>query len=103
MIESDATGFLGLVAAMAVTVYLTRAGGYWLIGRVTIGPVLRRMLNALPGAVISATIAPVLVQGGLRALIAMLAAGAVMYFLRRDFAAVAAGVAVAAGAFALGL
>jgi hypothetical protein len=33
----------------------------------------------------------------------MLAAGAVMYVVRRDFAAVAAGVAVAAGAFALGL
>jgi uncharacterized membrane protein len=57
MIESDATGFLALVAAMAATVYLTRAGGYWLIGRITLGPVLRRMLNALPGAVIAATIA----------------------------------------------
>jgi uncharacterized membrane protein len=103
MIESDPKGFVLLLAAMTVTVYLTRAGGYWLIGRVTIGPRLRRMLNALPGAVIASTIAPILVQGGVRALLSMLAAATVMYFLRRDFAAVAAGVAVAAGAFAFGL
>jgi uncharacterized membrane protein len=88
---------------MIGAVYLTRAGGYWLIGRVTIGHRLQRVLNALPGAVIAATIAPVLVQGGLRAASAMLVAAAVMYFWRRDFAAVAAGVAAAAGAFALGL
>jgi uncharacterized membrane protein len=61
------------------------------------------MMNALPGAVIAATIAPVLVQGGLRALLAMLAAAVTMYLWRKDFAAVAAGVAVAAGAFALQL
>lgn len=103
MIESDPKGFLLLVAAMTCTVYLTRAGGYWLIGRVTIGPRLRRMLDALPGAVIAATIAPILVQGGLRAVLAMFAAAAVMYLCRNDFAAVAAGVAAAAGAFALGL
>jgi uncharacterized membrane protein len=103
MIESDPKGFLALLAAMIVTVYLTRAGGYWLIGRVTIGPRLQRMLNALPGAVIAATIAPILVQGGLRAALAMLAAAVVMYLWRRDFAAVAAGAAAAAGAFALGL
>ena len=103
MIEKDAFGFFALLAAMAATVYLTRAGGYWLIGRVTIGPRLRRMLNALPGAVIAATIAPVLVQGGLRAFMAMLSAGVVMYLWRNDFAAVLAGVAAAAGAFALGL
>ena len=49
------------IAAMTVAVYLTRAGGYWLIGRVTIGPRLRKMLDALPGAIIAATIAPLLV------------------------------------------
>jgi uncharacterized membrane protein len=103
MIESDPKAYIALLAAMTLAVYLTRAGGYWLIGRVTIGPRLRRMLNALPGAVIAATIAPILAQGGLRAALAMLAAGAVMYLWRNDFAAVAAGAAAAAGAFALGL
>ncbi len=103
MIESDPKGYITLLAAMTLAVYLTRAGGYWLIGRVTIGPRLRRMLNALPGAVIAATIAPILAQGGLRAALAMLAASTVMYLWRNDFAAVAAGAAAAAGAFALGL
>lgn len=103
MIESDPKAYIALLAAMTLTVYLTRAGGYWLIGRVTIGLRLRRMLNALPGAVIAATIAPILVQGGLRAALAMVAAGTVMYLWRNDFAAVAVGAAAAAGAFALGL
>ncbi len=103
MIEHDPVGFFILLAAMTVTVYLTRAGGYWLIGRVTIGPRLRRMLDALPGAIIASTIAPILVQGGLRAVLAMGAAAAVMVLMRNDFAAVLTGVAVAAGAFALGL
>jgi len=103
MIESDPKGYIALLAAMTVAVYLTRAGGYWLIGRVTIGPRLQRMLNSLPGAVIAATVAPILVQGGLRAALAMVVAAAVMYFWRKDFAAVAAGAAAAAACFALGL
>jgi uncharacterized membrane protein len=104
MIESDPLGFAAALAAMTVTVYLSRAGGYWLIGRVTIGPRLRRMLDALPGAVIAASVAPILLHGGgLRAGLSMLAAAATMMVLRNDFAAVLAGVAVAAGAFAFGL
>lgn len=103
MIESDPKSYFLLLAAMTCAVYLTRAGGYWLMGRVTIGPRIRRMLDALPGAVIAATIAPILVQGGLRAAAAMLAAATVMYIWRKDFAAVAAGAAAAAAAFSLGL
>jgi uncharacterized membrane protein len=103
MIESDPKSYIALLAAMTCAVYLTRAGGYWLMGRVTIGPRIRRMLNALPGAVIAATIAPILVQGGVRAALAMLAAGVVMYIWRKDFAAVAAGAAAAAAAFSFGL
>lgn len=99
---TETFGFAAVVLAMSVTVYLTRAGGYWLIGRVTIGPRLRRMLDALPGAIIAASVAPILVHGGLRAVLAMLAAAAAMVVVRNDFAAVLAGVAVAAGAFALG-
>lgn len=103
MIESDPIGFIAVLAAMTITVYLTRAGGYWLMGRVTIGPRLRRMLDALPGAVIAATVAPILLHGGIRAVLAMLAAAAIMFVVRNDFAAVLTGVAVAAAAFAVGL
>lgn len=92
-----------VILAMAVAVYLTRAGGYWLIGRFTIGPRVRRALDTLPGAVIVATIAPVLVHGGVSGLVAVAAAGLTMIFVRRDFAAVVAGVAVAAAVRAVGL
>lgn len=93
MSERDPLGWFAVVAAMTVAVYITRAGGYWLIGRVTIGP---RLLDALPGAVIAATIAPLLVHGGLSGLCAVSAALIAMIGLRNDFAAVAAGLGAAA-------
>jgi uncharacterized membrane protein len=37
MSERDPLGWFLVIAAMTVTVYVTRAGGYWLIGRVAIG------------------------------------------------------------------
>jgi uncharacterized membrane protein len=96
MSERDPLGFAVVILVMMVVVYLTRAGGYWLIGRVTIGPRLRKMLDALPGAIIAATIAPLLLHGGLSALCAVGAALAAMILLRNDFAAVAAGLGTAA-------
>lgn len=102
MSERDPLGFIAIVAAMAAAVYLTRAGGFWLIGRVPIGPRLRRMLDALPGAIIAATVAPLLAHGGISALIAALAALAAMIVVRNDFAAVLAGVGAAALARAAG-
>jgi uncharacterized membrane protein len=96
MSERDPFGFAVALLVMALVVYLTRAGGYWLIGRVTIGPRLRKMLDALPGAIIAATIAPLLVHGGFSALGAVVAAFTAMMLLRNDFAAVAAGLGTAA-------
>jgi len=92
-----------MVAAMAAAVVLCRLGGYWLIGRFTIGPRLRKMLNALPGAVIASTIAPILVTGGVCAWLALALAALTMIVVRNDFAALAAGVVVAAVARASGL
>ncbi len=103
MIEKDAFGFLIVIALMTVVVYLTRISGYWLIGRFVIGPRLRRMLDALPGAIIAATVAPALVQGGPRAFLAVTVTVLVMIVVRKDFFAVLAGVVVAAAAFAYGL
>ena len=103
MIASDPAGFFALLAGMMLVVYLTRAGGFWLIGRVTIGRRLQRVLQAMPGAVIAATVAPILLHGGLSAWLAVAAAAAAMLAVRNDFAAVVAGVAVAAAARAAGL
>jgi uncharacterized membrane protein len=89
-------GVLLAILAMAAATYPMRAGGYWLMGRVPLTPRVRRMLEASPGAVIVATILPIIVREGVPAALAVLAGGAVMLVWRRDYLAVAAGMAVAA-------
>jgi uncharacterized membrane protein len=66
------------------------------MGHVPLTRRVRKMLEASPGAVIVATILPILMQEGVPAALAILAAGAAMYLFRRDYIAVAAGMAVAA-------
>ena len=96
MNSHDPLGYAIVIVVMTVVVYITRAGGFWLIGRVKIGPQLARMLDALPGAIIAATIAPLLLRGGVSAFCAVGVALFVMIVVRKDFAAVAAGLATAA-------
>jgi uncharacterized membrane protein len=38
MIDRDPLGFAAILLAMLVAVYITRAGGFWLMGRFPIGP-----------------------------------------------------------------
>jgi len=101
--QHDPLGFAAMLAAMTAAVIVSRVGGYWLLGRFTLGPRLLRMLDALPGAVIASTTAPILITGGVSGWLALIAAGATMVLARNDFAAVLAGVAIAAGARASGL
>lgn len=103
MIERDALGFAAILLAMLAAVYISRAGGFWLMGRFPIGPRLRRVLDAMPGAVIAATVAPIFVTGGISAWLAVATAAVTMIVLRNDFAALVAGVAVAAAVRAAGL
>lgn len=103
MIENDPLGFIAILAAMTLSVFVMRAGGFWLIGHFTLGPRVHRMLDALPGAVIAATVAPILITGGVSAWLAVGAATGAMIATRNDFAAVLAGVAAAALARAAGL
>lgn len=94
----DAASYAVLLAilAMAGATYAMRAGGYWLMGYVTLTPRIRRMLEASPGAVIVATVLPIVAREGLPAAAAIVAGGVVMLLWRRDYLAVAAGMAVAA-------
>jgi uncharacterized membrane protein len=85
------------ILAMAAATYPMRVGGFWIMGRVPLTPRVRRMLEASPGAVIVATILPIIVRDGAPAAIAVLAGGAVMLVWRRDYLAVAAGMVAAAG------
>ena len=96
MIASEPLRFMAVVLAMALAAYATRIGGYWLIGRIPLSRRLLRMLDALPGAVIAAIMLPTLIKGGPSAVLAVAAAMTTMVLVRNDFAAVLAGVAMAA-------
>jgi len=49
---------LAAIAAMAVATYATRIFGYWLVRRRAVGGRLAGALEAVPGAVLTAIIAP---------------------------------------------
>ena len=49
---------------MAVATYLCRASGVVLMSRVTITPRVERALRALPGSIVTATILPLALDGG---------------------------------------
>jgi predicted branched-subunit amino acid permease/uncharacterized membrane protein len=105
MTPSDAGewGVAAAIAAMAVATYAMRAGGFWLMGKVQPSARLRRMLDALPGSVVAATVLPIIAREGLVAVVAIAAAGTMMLVRRNDLLAVVTGMAVAAMARAAGL
>jgi uncharacterized membrane protein len=96
-------GVLIAIAAMTFATYPMRAGGFWLMGHVPLTPHVRRMLEALPGTVVVATILPILVREGAPAALAIAAALAATLVRRNDFLALIAGVGAAAAARAAGL
>ena len=101
--ELFSSAALAAILAMAAATYLMRVGGFWLMGHVPLTARLRRMLEALPGAVVAAIVLPVMVKTGLPAFLAIGATVAVMAIRRNEFLALATGVAVAAMARAGGL
>ena len=102
-IEPADYGPLAAILAMAVATYAMRAGGFWLMTHVPLTRRVRRMLAALPGSIIAATVLPIIVGGGLVAMLAIVTAALVMVVRRNDFLAVLAGMRVAAGLRAAGL
>jgi uncharacterized membrane protein len=98
-----AWGVLIAIAAMTIATYPMRVGGFWLMGHVPLTPRLRRMLEALPGTVVVATVLPILVREGVPAALAIAVALAVTLIRRNDFLALIAGVGAAAAARAVGL
>jgi uncharacterized membrane protein len=96
MTELGGLGTLAAILAMAAVTYPMRAGGFWLMAHVPLTARVRRVLEALPGAVVVATVLPILVREGLPAVLAIAAAGAAMIVRRNDFLAVIVGMAAAA-------
>lgn len=51
------------ILAMAVATYITRAGGLWLLSRMTLSPFMTSCLRHLPGTLLTAIVAPLLFKG----------------------------------------
>jgi uncharacterized membrane protein len=101
-IENADFGLLAAIAAMALATYVMRAGGFWMMQHVPPSGRMRKMLEALPGSVIVATVLPIVVRDGLTAMLAIGVAVIVMLLVRRDILAVIAGMVVAASVRSLG-
>ncbi len=89
-------GTLAAILAMGLATYAMRAGGFWLMARVPLTARLRRMLEAMPGTVVVATVVPIVARAGAPAMLAIAAACGAMIVRRNDFLAVVAGMVVAA-------
>lgn len=96
-------GPLGAIVAMALATYLTRVSGYWLMGHVPMTIRVRRMLETLPGAIVVATIAPLVARAGAPGMIGIAATFAAMLLRRNEFLAVGVGLSAVALARLYGL
>ena len=94
MNEPLAHGPLIAILAMAAATFLTRISGYWLMGHIPMTRRVRRTLEVLPGAIMAATIVPIVAKVGVVALIAVTVALASMLVKRNEF--IAAGFALVA-------
>lgn len=83
---------LVLILLMGVVTYALRAGGYWLMGRVTLSPRLEAGLAYLPGAVITALVVPSAIEAGLPGIIGLGAVAIVMRRWNNLFLALVAGI-----------
>jgi branched chain amino acid efflux pump len=97
------SGVLVAIAVMAAATYAMRASGFWLMSQMPPHPRLRRMLEALPGSLVIATVLPMIVREGLSVALAVAAAIAVMLVWRKDLLAVITGMTVAAAVRAAGV
>ena len=84
------------IVVMAAMNYLMRAAGFWVMAQVPMTRRTQRMLEALPGSIVAATVFPIVARGGPAATIAVIAAACVMMLRGNSFLAVAVGVATAA-------
>jgi len=103
MSASELSGVaLAAMLAMGAAAFLMRAIGFWLMGRVALTPRVHRMLEALPGSIVTATVLPIVAKSGPVAVLAIAVALAFMTVRRSELLAVTAGVFAAALARGLG-
>jgi len=103
MNEPLAHGALIGILAMAAATLLTRVAGYWLMGHIPMTRRVRRCLEILPGAIMAATIVPIVAKVGAVALLAVIVAAGSMMVRRNEFIAVGFALAAASLARAFGI
>ena len=103
MNEPLAHGALIGILAMAAATLLTRVAGYWLMGHIPMTRRVRRCLEILPGAIMAATIVPIVAKAGAVALLAVIVAAGSMMVRRNEFIAVGLALAAASLARAFGV
>ena len=81
------------ILGMALVTYVTRAGGFWLMGLVTPSPRVQAWLRQIPGAVLVAIIAPTVLASSLAETLAALATVLVAIRTKNVLIAMVVGVA----------
>ena len=82
------------ILGMALVTYATRAGGFWLMGLVTLSPRIETWLRQIPGAVLVAIIAPTVLASSLAETLAALATVLVAIRTKNVLIAMVVGVAM---------
>lgn len=82
---------IGLMAAATIA---TRLGGLWLMGRVKMSPFVERWFKNLPGALITAIVAPTVLSGGAAEMSAAIAVILTMMKTKNLLLAMSVGVSV---------
>src|SRR5699024_9522114 len=85
---------LVLIVMMGGVTYATRAGGYWLMGRMTLSSRVEAGLAYLPGAVLTALVVPPAIEAGWPGVAGVAAVALVMWRWGNLFLALVAGVCV---------
>lgn len=93
----ELTAALVAIAGMSVVTFATRVGGAWMMGFVPMTPRLRLFLRHLASSVMVAIVVGAAARGDIAAWLAIAAGTGVMLATRHSFAAIMAGMAVAAG------
>jgi len=91
------------IVVMAAMNYLMRAAGFWVMGHIPLTKKTQRMLEALPGSIVAATVLPIVARSGPAAGLAVGAAAGAMIVSGSSFLGVAVGVAAAALVRAAGI
>ncbi len=83
------------ILGMGIVTYATRAGGFWLMGYVTLSPKLERFLRQTAGGVLVAIVTAAVMKGDPAMWAGLATAIGIMIVLRKSMTAISIGMIVA--------